>query len=334
MARNITKTIGCDLGDKHSHVCVLNGAGEVEGRARFATSQAGFSKWFKGIARSRVALEVGTHSRWVAELLTELGHEVIVANARQVRLIHQGQRKNDKLDAEKLSRLARVDRQLLSPVRHRSQEAQSQLAVLPSRDQLVQARTELINHVRGVSKSFGIRIAKCTSAGFTGRVERTAMPQSLLCALQPLLAALQALNQQIKVYETLLEDMAQRCKQVQPLLTIHGVGALTAMAFVLTLDDPTRFISSRGFALGWTHWSQPVREIAAPDEPDPLLHRGASLRLVECEWKHGGSCSTEAARQPGPEGQDQSVTVLDSLGPPHGSEANPAGVRGQGPSDA
>ncbi len=263
MARNITRTIGCDLGDRHSHVCILDAAGEVEGRARLATSQAGFSKWFKGVAPSRVALEVGTHSRWVAALLTELGHEVIVANARHVRLIHQGKRKNDKLDAEKLARLARVDRHLLSPIRHRSEQAQSQLVVLRSRDQLVKTRTELINHVRGVSKSFGIRIPKCTSAGFRGRVERTPMPPSLLSAVGPLLTALQALNEQIKLYETMLEEMAQRCKAAQPLLTIHGVGALTAMAFVLTLEDPIRFASSR--------------------------HVGAYLGLVPKQWQTGQS---------------------------------------------
>jgi transposase len=245
MTRNITKTVGCDLGDKYSHLCVLDGVGEVEGRARLTTSKAGFAKWFSELAPCRVALEVGTHSRWVAKLLQELGHEVIVANPREVRLIHQGKRKNDKLDAEKLARLLRADAQLLSPIRHRSEEAQSQLTVLRSRDKLVKTRTELINHVRGVSKSFGIRIPKCVSTSFANRARKTQMPASLEAALAPILAALDALNEQIKVYERMLEDMAQRCTQAQPLLTIHGVGALTAMAFVLTLEDASRFARSR-----------------------------------------------------------------------------------------
>jgi len=263
MARNITRTIGCDLGDRYSYLCVLDAAGEVETRARVATSQAGFSKWFKAVGSSRVALEVGTHSRWVAQLLTELGHEVIVANARHVRLIHQGPRKSDKLDAEKLARLARVDSHLLSPIRHRSQQAQSQLVVLRSREQLVRARTELINHVRGLSKSFGLRIPKCESTAFVRRAEQTQMPQSLLPALKPLLTALNALNEQIKAYETLLEEMAQNSKDAQPLLTIHGVGNLTALAFVLTLEEPTRFASSR--------------------------HVGAYLGLVPKQWQTGRS---------------------------------------------
>ena len=245
MTGTITKTIGCDLGDRYSHVCVLDACGAVETRARLATSRSGFTKWFGGIGRCRVAMEVGTHSRWVSKLLGELGHEVIVANARQVRLIHQGRRKNDKIDAEKLARLARVDVELLSPIKHRSEEAHSELTVLRSRDQLVKVRSELINHVRGVSKSFGVRIPKCVSTSFVRRTQQTPMPASLLSALQPLLSALDGINEQIKAYQATLQKMAQGCQEAQPLLTIHGVGPITAMAYVLTLEDATRFASSR-----------------------------------------------------------------------------------------
>lgn len=244
MARTITKTVGCDLGDKYSHVCVLGARGEVEQRARLVTSRAGFAKWFSQLAPCRVALEVGTHSRWVSMLLTELGHEAIVANSHQVRLIHKARRKNDKLDAEKLARLARVDRQLLSPIQHRSEPAQSQLSVLRSRDQLVKARTELINHVRGVSKSFGVRVPKCDSPTFVRRARET-LPTSLQVALEPLLQAMQALSDQIKAYERMVAEMAAGSRDAQLLLAIHGVGELTAMAFMLTLQDASRFARSR-----------------------------------------------------------------------------------------
>jgi transposase len=265
MTRTITKTVGCDLGDRYSQLCVLDAGGAVESRVRVATSRAGLSKWFDGVGPFRVVLEVGTHSRWVEQLLEELGHEVIVANARQVRLIHQGQRKNDKLDAEKLARLARVDVELLHPIRHRSEQAHGELRVLRSRDQLVRARTELINHVRGVSKSFGIRIPKCTGTGFVRRAQQTPMPASLLSAVQPVLLALSAINEQLKAYDKTLETMAQSEVQAQPLLTIHGVGPLTALAFVLTLEDPSRFARSRdvGAYLGLVpaQWQTGQREL-------------------------------------------------------------------------
>ena len=127
MTGNITRTVGCDLGDRYSHVYVLDATGQVVDRARLVTSQSGFSKWFRGLARCRVVLEVGTHSRWVHKLLSELGHEVIVANARQVQLISASSRKDDRVDAETLARLARGDVQLLRPIRHRSEEAQRHL---------------------------------------------------------------------------------------------------------------------------------------------------------------------------------------------------------------
>ena len=119
----ITRTVGCELGDKYTQVCVLDSGGMVEIRARLTTSQAALRKWFSTIATAIVVVEVGTHSRWVENLLKEVGHRVIVANARQVRLIYQDKRKNDRLDAEKLARLARVDPQLLSPIHHRDERS-------------------------------------------------------------------------------------------------------------------------------------------------------------------------------------------------------------------
>lgn len=263
MSTNNTKTVGCDLGDKFSHACVLDERGQVVGRARLTTSRPGFRKWFATLEPSRVAIEVGTHSRWVSKLLKELGHEVIVANARQVRLIYQGKRKNDKLDAEKLARLARADTELLSPIRHRSEEAHSELIVLRNRDQLVKARTLLINHVRGVTKSFGVRIVKCQSSTFVKRTDKTTMPDCLSAALKPTLAVLRSLDEQIKSYESILQEMAKRSKEVQPLLTIPGVGELTAMAFIRTLEDASRFPKSRDV--------------------------GAYLGLIPRQWQTGGS---------------------------------------------
>ena len=87
------------------------------------TTPKGIEGVFSRIPRSRIALETGTHSPWVSRQLTQLGHEVIVAHARNVRLIGKSSRKDDQLDTRTLARLARIDPGLLGPVRHRSAKA-------------------------------------------------------------------------------------------------------------------------------------------------------------------------------------------------------------------
>jgi len=244
MKKHITKTIGCDLGEKYSHLCVLDISGEVIERARIKTSQAGFRKWFAGRVSTTVIIEVGTHSRWVQQQLNKLGHEVIVANARQVRLIYHGKRKNDRIDAEKLARLGRMDRKLLCPIQHRTEATHTALTFLRCRDHLVEMRTEMVNHVRGVTKSFGLRISKGYSSTFCRRARET-LSENLLLALEPLLCCIEELNKRIKQYETTISKMAEDSRGAQAILAIHGVGELTAMAFILTLEDPTRFEKSR-----------------------------------------------------------------------------------------
>src|SRR5437016_13302077 len=112
--------------------------------------------------RSRIALEIGTHSPWISSLLRELGHEVIVANARKVRLIGESRRKDDRLDAQTLARLARIDPELLYPVKHRSAQAQADLTMIRGRASLVRARTGLARAARGQAKSYGERMRRLT----------------------------------------------------------------------------------------------------------------------------------------------------------------------------
>ena len=151
-------TIGLDLGDRSSFYCVLNRAGEVILEDRVPTSPDAMKKRFEKMPASRIALETGTHSPWVSRLLTELGHESIVAHSRNVRLIGESRRKDDRLDAQALARLARIDPQLLSPIQHRSVQAQADLSVIRAGYALVRARTALVCAARGLTKSFGERI--------------------------------------------------------------------------------------------------------------------------------------------------------------------------------
>src|SRR3989442_2214179 len=152
-------SIGMDVGDKTSRYCVLNGAGEVIVERSVATTKKGMAQVFGAMAHSRIAIEVGTHSPWMSRELKRLGHEVVVANARQVKLISTSSRKDDKLDARMLARLVRVDPQLLRPIRHRSEQAQMHLTVIRVRKALIEARTGLVNAARGFCKAAGERVA-------------------------------------------------------------------------------------------------------------------------------------------------------------------------------
>jgi transposase len=154
-------TIGLDLGDRSSNYCVLGAAGDILLEDKLPTTSLAMKQLFGRMLRSRIAMETSTHSPWVSRLLTDLGHEVIVAHAQKVGLIVKSRKKDDRLDARTLARLARIDPELLSPVRHRSAEAQIHLTEIRARAELVRARTALVNSARGLAKSYGERLRKC-----------------------------------------------------------------------------------------------------------------------------------------------------------------------------
>jgi len=155
--RGMAAVVGLDLSDKKGNYAVLSWRGDILEEGMVAMTGASLRKRF-GDRCYRVVIEAGTHSPWVSRELQALGHEVIVANPRQLPLIYRNNRKNDRLDALNLARLARLDPGLLAPISHRGEEAQAHLALLRSRDQLVAMRTGLISHVRGSVKSIGERL--------------------------------------------------------------------------------------------------------------------------------------------------------------------------------
>jgi len=270
-------TIGMDLGDRFTYYCVLDQAGEVMIEDKLPTTKQGIQHVFGKIPRSRVALETGAHSPWVSRQLMQLGHEVIVAHARNVRLIGESSRKDDRVDARVLARLARIDPRLLSPIRHRSAEAQTHLTVIRARAALVGARTALINAARGLTKSCGERLRKCGSQQ-VGQELAAGLSAELRAALQPLLTEVESLNQRIAEYDQRIEQIA---KEVHPevalLKQVKGVGTLIALTYVLTVDDPHRFRRSRdvgcflGLRPGRRNSGQSQPQMHISKEGDPYL---------------------------------------------------------------
>jgi transposase len=243
MQNNTSETIGCDLGDKESELCVLDAAGKVAQRASIRTTRKALTAFF-GRPPGHVVIEVGAHSRWVSVVLRQLGHRVTIANPRRVKLISEGYRKTDRNDAELLARLGRADEELLAPVKHRDAQTQADLAVAKARDVLVATRTRLVNHVRGTVKSFGERMPTCAAESFA-RKTRTLIPTQLRAALEPIYEALERIDEQIREQDKLIERVAKRYPDVEVVSQIRGVGTLTALAFVLTLEDKHRFAKSR-----------------------------------------------------------------------------------------
>jgi transposase len=239
-------TAGLDLGDRYSYLCLIDTvSGEVIEEGRLRTTPEAFGRRFTSERPMRIAIEAGTHSPWVSRLLEERGHEVLVANARKLRLIYANKRKTDEIDAENLARLARVDPRLLHPLKHRNEDSQAHLAIIRSREALVGCRTQLVNHVRGAVKSFGARLPKCPARSFHKRA-REHVPEALLAALGPVLEQIGSLTERIRDYDRRLEAISKdHYPETELVRQVEGVGPLTALTFVLTLEDPHRFERSR-----------------------------------------------------------------------------------------
>jgi transposase len=239
-------TVGVDLGDQWSNYCILGLGGETLTEGQFRTSPQAVAEFFQGLCRSRVVIEVGTHSAWVREVIAGLGHEVLVANARRMEGSKRRRRKNDRIDAAKLARLGRVDPKSLYPIQHRSTEVREDLVVLRAREALVESRTKLISAVRGLVKTMGgTRLSSSSTEAFSRKVAAE-IPQPIRETIQPLLRLIASLSEEIKCYEQRIEQLAREKYQHTELLRqVTGIGPVTSLAYVLTLETPLRFAKSR-----------------------------------------------------------------------------------------
>jgi transposase len=238
-------TIGLDLGDRYSQLYVVDAAGALVEEGRVATTREALRQRFERERPCRVVMEAGAQTAWVARELAALGHEVVVANGRKLRWLYANEHKTDRVDAAYLARVGRWDPTLLAPIRLRGPAAAAALRVLRARGSLVQARTRLINHVRGAVKTVGARLPACSAASFARRVG-AAVPPELRPAVAPVLEQIAALTRTIAAYDRQIDRMAtETYPETTRLRQVAGVGALTALAFVLVLEDPQRFASGR-----------------------------------------------------------------------------------------
>jgi transposase len=279
-------TIGLDLGDRWSFYCVVDEAGQVILEQKLPTTSEALKQTFGKIPRSLIALETGTHSPWVSRLLSELGHEVIVAHAQKVQWITKSSRKDDRHDARTLARLARVDPELLGPVRHRSVKAQLHLTVIRARAELVSARTALVNAARGLVKSYGQRLPKCGTYQVS-RELATALSAELRDVLEPLLKEIESLNERIKEYDGRMDKIAKEVyPEVSLLKQVKGMGTQIALTYVLTIEDPYRFAKSRevGCFLGL----RPGRRNSGESEPQKGISKEGDryLRTMMVQGAH------------------------------------------------
>lgn len=239
-------TVGIDLGDRRSCCCGVGPSGSVVFEQTIDSTRKGVRELFEALEPCRVILEAGGHSRWMSDLLEQLGHDAVVADPRRLAWIFKDPRKNDRRDAKKLALLglSRSDLKLLKRIQHRSEECQADLAVGRARGLVVRTRAQLINHVRQTVKAFGERLPSSSADRFAKIA--TEIPEPLQPALLPLIESIAQLTQQIRAYDRKIEELSRgRYPETEILRQIPGVGPLTALAYILTLEDPRRYRTSR-----------------------------------------------------------------------------------------
>lgn len=241
----MSKVIGIDLGDKRHVVVVFDESGKQERMDYVVNTSVQVRKWFSQYPGSVVVMEAGTHSPWISRLLESMGHDVHVGNPRKLRAIWDANDKSDERDARVLGMMYRLEPRLLHRIFHRGEKAQADLARIKARNMLVESRSGLVNHVRCAVKAMGGRIPACSAQSFHHKA-RALLPEMLKGALEPMLQAIEDVSAQITELDREIDRLSeQEYPETRWLNQVQGVGSVTALAYVLTLEDPKRFAKSR-----------------------------------------------------------------------------------------
>jgi len=236
---------GIDMHMKWSEVWVLDEQGRMSERSRIPTTEAGLRRWFGERAAMRICIEASGQSAWVERILRSLGHEVVVANPQRVRLIAESTLKNDRVDAETLARLVRIDPALLCPIRHRKEETQRLRAMLRVRRALVESRTAYLNTARGLLRSFGHRLPGQKAERLARALARGSVPEALCALVAPLVVSALEVDERIATLDEQVVEAGEAFEVTARLMEVPGIGPLVALSYVLCIEDPWRFRSGR-----------------------------------------------------------------------------------------
>lgn len=290
-------TVGLDLGDRNTFAVELDRERQIAGRWKIKTTPAAFVECFAERDCVRVILEAGTHSRWISALLEELGHDVKVVDPRRLPRNHR-EDKSDWKDAEHLGRVGQAMPELFHEVHHRSNTAHADLLVLKVRSLLVELRTKLVNTLRMHVKGIGKRLPKCDARAFHKRM-RDAVPTALKRSSDPILRILEVLAKEIAKLDKEIDELAEtRYPETGVLTQVTGVGNQTALAFMLTIGDKTRFATSR--TVGSYFGLRPRLSESCSIEPqlritkagDPFVRR---LLVTAAHYIIGPLCRTDSS---------------------------------------
>jgi transposase len=250
---NITKQfetiIGIDLGDIQHAICVTDNHGSIIEEKSIVNRREILEELAEQYPGALIAMEVGSHSPWISRLLAAHGADVVVANARKLRAIYTNDRKCDQLDARMLAKLVRVDPELLSPIQHGSEEAQRDFVSIKLRYTLVRQRVNVISSIRFTLKSLGIRLPAPSTPAFVKAARRYLEANDhleYLATIEPCLKVIDELGAQIKELDKKIETaINEKYQHAQRLQQVAGVGPITALSFVLAVEDPGRFEDPR-----------------------------------------------------------------------------------------
>ena len=278
---------GIDLHLKSSEVCVVDEVGEIAERAQIPTTEKSFVRWFGNRPAMRICIEASGLSPWVARVLRGLGHEVIVANAQRVRLIAESTLKNDRVDAETLARLVRMDPALLCPIRHRGEATQRLRGMLRVRRSLVNSRTACLNTARGLLRSFGHRVPGQRPERLARALTTGKIPEELCRLVAPLVATALELDEKVQALDREVVDVGRGFPEVERFQQVPGIGPLVALSYVLCLEDPRRFGSSRDIA-SFLGLRPRMRESAERSHFGSITRQGdAEMRRLLIQAAHG-----------------------------------------------